>query len=292
MSLFSFPIKIHCWGGLGSQLFAVAMAKKCQENFPRRRTRIILHTGGVTYRAPEIFELFPEMDYREINDFVPSVSNKVAEKKIIARRTSCIATLVSLLKRILESLKLVLKVNENESFAEIRSWTISLRGHYAYVSVSEEFLSLLRTRLMLKSQDKNKSTQRTCGIHYRLGDLVNLDSKKPTPLVDISREFKRLNSIHGFDSTSVYTDSPDLIDSFAHSFDTSNIIVPIATTPITMSSLLSVDYFIGTSSKISFWIAAVRGKIEERPSSLPEVNRKQMLAMIEKEDRLLTYYGT
>jgi hypothetical protein len=120
---------------------------------------------------------------------------------------------------------------------------------------------------------------------------VNLDSKKPTPLEDISREFKRLNSIHGFDTTSVYTDSPDLIDSFAHSFDTSNIIVPIATTPVTMSSLLTVDYFIGTSSKISFWIAAIRGKIEERPSSLPEVNRQQMLALIEKEDRLLNYYG-
>ncbi len=56
-------------GGLGSQLFAVALLKDIQKGSPKRRIAIILHTGGVTRRLPEVVDLFPEISFNYMDDF-------------------------------------------------------------------------------------------------------------------------------------------------------------------------------------------------------------------------------
>ena len=283
------PLRIHCWGGLGSQLFTVAMAQKCQVLFPFKRVIIVLHTGGVTYRAPEILELYPDLNYLQINDYLPVIHGALAKKSVHQNSTS-VARIKRYLRVLLEKSKMVLNADNTKSFEQIRFWTFSLRGHYSSLPVSEDFLISLKAKLNQMHLTQDDSDHNSCGIHYRLGDLVLLDSKKPTPLVAITNEFERRNSVLQFVKTFIFTDSPELATSIAHSFKEDTVEVPIASTTQTMNSLISMEYFIGTSSKISFWVAAIRSRIEKKPSSLPAHNRTQMHCLVEEQDSLINYY--
>ena len=74
MQRFLPPLRIHSWGGLGSQLFAIALAEELKVIFPKRSFKIVLHTGGVTRRLPEIVGLFPNFDYIYEDDFQSNVN--------------------------------------------------------------------------------------------------------------------------------------------------------------------------------------------------------------------------
>jgi hypothetical protein len=47
-------IYVHCWGGLGSQLFAYSISEYLHEKYPKKGIRLVLHTSGVTKRTPAI----------------------------------------------------------------------------------------------------------------------------------------------------------------------------------------------------------------------------------------------
>ena len=46
-------LKIHSWGGFGSQLFTAYVILKVQKRYPGRRIKVIVHTSGVTRRVSE-----------------------------------------------------------------------------------------------------------------------------------------------------------------------------------------------------------------------------------------------
>jgi hypothetical protein len=284
-------MRIHCWGGLGSQLFAVAMAYRCRELFPSRQISLVLHTGGLTYREPEILELFPEIRYSQVNDYLPPAGDGKFEKAAPRKQVFPRFQLVVLLK-LLRKCRLVLSADNLELFEKVRFWTISLRGHYSNVPVREDFLIVLKSRLAQEQNVESESKDTICGIHYRLGDLVGLDSKQPTSLSALVQEYKRLCSSMNFNTTKVFTDSPELVKSFSNSFENTKTEVPIASTVATMSVLIDTDYFIGTSSKISFWVAALRSKAGRRSSSIPIVNQTQMASLVDSNDPFIHFYQT
>ena len=45
------------------------MAEDFKAISPKRSIKIVLHTGGVTRRIPEVTELFPEYEYEYKEDF-------------------------------------------------------------------------------------------------------------------------------------------------------------------------------------------------------------------------------
>ena len=47
-------LKIHSWGGLGSQLHALSIAHDLKQNFPTRKLILIHHTSGVSRRFFEL----------------------------------------------------------------------------------------------------------------------------------------------------------------------------------------------------------------------------------------------
>jgi hypothetical protein len=284
-------MRIHCWGGLGSQLFAVAMAYRCQELFPSRQIRVVLHTGGVTYREPEILELFPEIRYSQVNDYLPPAVNNKFEK-VTAHQQVFPKFQLGFLLKLLKKFRLVVSADNLELYEKVRFWTISLRGHYSYVPVREDFLIVLNSRLTQEENLESDPNRTICGIHYRLGDLVGLDSKQPTSLAALVQEHKRVCSSMNFNTTKVFTDSPELVNSFSHSFENMRMEVPVATTVATMSELLDTHYFIGTSSKVSFWVAALRSKVGKRSSSIPSINQSQMASLVDSIDPFIHYYKT
>ena len=74
------PIKLHCWGGLGSQLYAWALCERLANRFPKRRILLILHTDGITRRDSELDNLFSSSELMHVNDFVDSESNSFSKK--------------------------------------------------------------------------------------------------------------------------------------------------------------------------------------------------------------------
>ena len=92
------PINIHVWGGLGSQLFALALVEDLAKKFPKRSLRMIFHTGGVTYRKLDIAPLLSEYKFFVNDDYashsvtrdsgrsVKNISAKVAQSKISLKK--------------------------------------------------------------------------------------------------------------------------------------------------------------------------------------------------------------
>ena len=62
-------IKVHCWGGFGSQLFALALCNELKTKFPTRKLILILHSSGVSKRVPEIQELLVFVPYKIRDDY-------------------------------------------------------------------------------------------------------------------------------------------------------------------------------------------------------------------------------
>ena len=47
-------LRVHSWGGFGSQLFAAHAILRIQKLFPYRRIKVIIHSSGVTKRTKEV----------------------------------------------------------------------------------------------------------------------------------------------------------------------------------------------------------------------------------------------
>ena len=69
-------LKIHCWGGLGSQLLALNYYLRVQELYPRKRINLVLHTGGITARNSEIDFLSNKINLLKVDDYRAGSNDK------------------------------------------------------------------------------------------------------------------------------------------------------------------------------------------------------------------------
>lgn len=274
----SLPLRIHTWGGLGSQLFAIELAQFLADKYPNRELTIFLHTGGVTRREPEIAALFPEYRYVIVDDFSDKNSNARIQESPLTKRLWSISR--SGARKCIEILGLTANCNDDKSSLRIRPWVLSLRGHYSYRTINPEFLSLLKQLIELKRDSILPLPRNYCAIHYRLGDLLTLAEKNPISEESIRDEVFRVLSTHRFDSLIVLSDSPTEASIRLSGISQIEFVFPDFGTIDVIATSLHATYFIGTSSKISFWIAAIRSSTSSLDSSLPLVNDKQYKRML------------
>lgn len=275
-------MRIHVWGGLGSQLFAIYLAYQISQRYPGRSLILVLHTGGVTRRLPEVCELFPEFEYREVDDFFAGGNGN--SKKI---EKSYAPSLKTLIRNLLLFTGLLAEENDGNS-RKVRSWTLSVRGHYFHRKVSNDFLNLLYSRLARQHQGLVNRYQFIDVIHYRLGDLMALSEKKP---INPSQIVKALSNLEHNEEIIVFSDSTkiaiDLLGRVAS--DTQFIGSDLPSSQILLAAS-NAKIFIGTSSKISYWIIALRNSIDqEMASSMPKIDAKIVDTVIGNEHKI-TYY--
>ncbi len=279
-------LKIHTWGGLGSQLFAIALACDMSERFPKRRIQIVLHTGGVTRRQPEVKTLFPEYNYRLVDDYRPSIESRdsTSINSSLIPRTEIRILVIKLIK----VLGLTVSFDNDLEYSRLKPWVISCRGHYSYRTISFSFLRELNQRIQNNSTDLNLS--QSCTVHYRLGDLLTLVEKSPIPSDRILSALEQLVRTEDFDSLVIFSDSPQ------KAFDLFNGVVPLEVkSPVSdtievMANSIDSKFFIGTSSKISFWIAGIRAQIKNCPSLLPSNNSTQFEGLVGKRRDFISTY--
>jgi hypothetical protein len=282
-------LKIHTWGGLGSQLFAVALAFDIRDKFPRRRIKIVLHTGGVTLRLPEVTDLFPVWDYEYISDFKGSPLN--SEEKNTKSVQKLFHRFVVRLKEIANYCRIIVNCNDDLEYSYLQPWTVACRGHYSHRLVNRSFYELLEEALQNYRSIENQEFGDCLTIHYRLGDLLTLAQKSPISANSIVSESSKLLGVREFDSLVVLSDSPEIAKEVFNRTTAKRLFAPSFNTLEVMSCATSSSYFLGTSSKVSFWIAALRSSKLKIHSSLPKSNRTQMKYMLGSEPDLIHYYG-
>lgn len=242
-------VKIHTWGGLGSQLHALALEFILKDKYPNRRFHFVVHSSGVTKRNIEA-DIFDE-NFAFKDDFGSKIirfNNKLGKMK-------------NFLVKLLFISRFVVNCNNDSGIGSIKLWTVSVRGHYTSISLSRDLVGALWTRLFESSNNRiSIDENRYLAIHYRLGDLEKLPNKSPidakrvvgiAKVVLADKKFKQINIY----SDSIFTSVNNLKTLQLYGTLHTRSLTPIET--ILECSLSQV--FIGTNSKLSIWIAIFRG---------------------------------
>ena len=261
-------LRIHSWGGLGSQLFTAYLILKIKERFTGRRIKVILHSSGLTYRVPEfdfdklgVRTVFVD-DYKEENPESKSeqtpefLNNKI--RKIITKFG------LPMLRR----MNLILNLDSKGSFTSVKFFTLTLRGHYTRLDIEKKYVESLY-KLISEETYNSIARQFDLTIHYRLGDLLTLSQKSPI-------HFKRLEKLidtYKIDSlkTIVLTDSQAL--DYQDFFQGSEFFSVLSPTNVGAAHALNIcihsKFFIGTGAKLSLWASIFRSVLFNRNSYLP-----------------------
>ena len=256
MILKSLTLRVHCWGGLGSQLFALAHAYELRKKFPNRKIMLLMHTSGVSERFSELdFLGDSDFEIRQVRDFKKSSFNQSAQ----IRRVQRIQNQINLIaKKMLYQTGFICSANTTKEFYGVRPWVISTRGHYFNRAISPSFFDFLLKHISVKKKTNNEKGFKLV-IHYRLGDLLELQSK--LPLV-ADKLVHKINAVllHQPDPIIVVF-SESLIEARKKLVSAGlqrEFVVSDLPTAQLISQSLDADFFIGTNSKISLWIANLR----------------------------------
>ena len=252
---FPWRLRIHCWGGLGSQLFAWAFAEELLNSGFARKITLVLHSSGVTQRNSEITHISGRIQIKILHDFSASTrpSDSAGSKNSSPRFRGRLVSFLSRLQIIIFS----------EDFQSIKPWTIQLRSHYSHRALSNETLQIVKTILKNFSTVDGIDTSESAktAIHYRLGDLLTLENKT---FVSADRVVSALEKIRGlelrgFKNVDVFSDSPEVaVDKLSKqnsSFQYNYVDCPSWDVLV---NLLKYPYFISTNSKIGIWVTLLR----------------------------------
>jgi len=242
-------VKIHTWGGLGSQLHALALEFILKEKYPSRRFHFVVHSSGVTKRNVEA-DIFDE-NFGFKDDF--------GSKTI--RFNHKFEKMKNFLVKLLFKSRFVVNCNDDSGIGSIKLWTVSVRGHYTNITLSIDLVSALWTRLFESSNNRFSIDQnRYLAIHYRLGDLETLPNKSPievkrvvgiSSVVLADKKIKQIN---------IYSDSTFTSMNYLKTLELYGTLHTRNLTPIeTILECSLSQVFIGTNSKLSVWITIFRG---------------------------------
>ena len=243
-------LKIHCWGGLGSQLLALNYYLRVQELYPRKRIILVLHTGGITARNSEIDFLSNKINLLKVDDYRAGSNDKQSHT---TDSNSIFNFVKASIKSLANNFRFV--ITDDKKVLKVKFWTFSVRCTYTSNILRKQDIVHMADILGITS---NSAEQNFTGVHYRMGDLPTLKPSALVPLDSISKIINDLNKAGAvIDKVRIYSDSI---------IDNSNLQLPkeidykwkSVDTLQTISELSKAQYFIGTSSKVSLWVAIFR----------------------------------
>ena len=222
--------------------------------FPGKRIILVLHTGGITARSSEIDFLSSKINLLKVDDYRASSNSKQLH-------TNGSKSIFSFIKMNIKFLANFFRfvITDDRKVFKVRFWTNSVRCTYTSNVLRKQDVVHMAGILGI---DSNSSEPNFLGVHYRMGDLPTLKPSALVPLNSISivvNELIKADAV--FDKVKIYSDSivdnsslqlPKEIDSEWISVDTLQ----------TIRELSKARYFIGTSSKVSLWVAIFRWALD------------------------------
>ncbi len=269
-------VSVHCWGGLGSQLFAWAMAEYLAERFPKKHIIIVLHSNGVTRRLPSVNFLESKFEIKMQDDY--SLGQDIDKIQFTQR-----FSYKKILKKILKSAYLVVDANNSVEKKRIKPWTRVLRGHYSYSSISDHTLNIIINDISkfkginLKYGSKK---EKSLGVHYRLGDLIQLPNKSYVKPNNLSQIIVRTIQNYELIKLELYSEDSKLANKML-----GNMIPEFCTYKEseiwdTIIELSEFEFFIGTNSKISVWITILRIHLDTNSYNLLPISMKENIEAV------------
>jgi len=261
-------LRVHTWGGFGSQLFTAYIILKLQRDIPQRRIMAVNHTSGVSRRTIEFDFESIGVASKQIEDFNGedvTTTGFIPNKGILGRFFQFLKVLTV---RFIKGTKIIVEANSDTSFSSIEPWTLALRGHYTNISLENDLVKDLY-ELLINSRNHAKVNSSKVVIHYRLGDLLTLKEKSPIST-------KRIDAILSLIIAKnvvpmLLTDSSE--DEFSKYVSQSSILqkcIPITLDPLhTLQFCIGAEVFVGTGAKISLWAAIFRQFLLQQTSYLP-----------------------
>jgi hypothetical protein len=246
-------LRVHSWGGLGSQLFALSFIYDLQKKFPKKKILLVHHTSGVSRRLFELESILESnISLKLIDDYKPN--QDINQNK---NKSELKYLFIKIIKNILEKLYIFINVDQNPDINKIKPWTTMIRGHYSKKLISDSFLSYCIEKF--KNYNFHFSSK-TLVIHYRLGDLINLPNKSIIDPKYLIEKIRKIVETDKLEQILVYSDtiseakkllSPiENLSNFTQFSDESTFTV--------VQNAISAKYFIGTNSKVSIWISKFR----------------------------------
>lgn len=285
------PLRIHCWGGFGSQLHALFLATETYRIF-NRRTILIFHNSGITKRELEIVPLLGNYDFKVVKDYNETQNNSRQDISSFLRNS-----VLKFLKKIALTMQLVSNFDNATNVSDLKFFTLSLRGHYTNLRVEEELCGDLFEKLMNISEmelgNKFKNLDNWI-IHYRLGDLLHHD--KDFISAKIITNFFKVNQPSGL--LTVLSDSPSVaLKLLTEEFERQNLKIRINSEQLSSVSTLvrciNGKNFLGTTSKISIWAAVFRLILRKGVKTAMPSNLKSNLSYLLDISNLsqIVFYG-
>ena len=235
--------EIHCWGGLGSQLYGIALALDLGEKYSD--LKLVFHNSGVTRRDLEAKEFIARIcNFAIVDDYNHGERETSDHSKFTLRRA------ISKIAKIAGTLN---EANTDYQFYKIYPWTKQIRGHYSYRT--QNFSTLLFMRSEFLKVYEARCQEEELVVHYRLDDIVNLPGKTVISKERVAGEIAKLKQST---KVKVFSDSPKRVEDNLRSLITQELFVSDAETELLITSALKSKFFIGTVSKVSFWIVFLR----------------------------------
>ena len=264
--------QIHCWGGLGSQMYAWALFERLQVQFPNKKFKLVFHTGGVTKRLPDLESIFAKNEKDFVQDFESSdnpISGKSQNKKL---GSTIKKSFTRVIKQVLNSTGFVASANNETEFSKLKPWAISVRGHYSELRIDLETILLMKTRADSSGSNYSINMEQNKELdvlHYRLGDLLSLAEKSPIKTKRITNAILEAKAGTTHDLW-VLSDSPSQAVELLRREDP-EIRVKLDDGSLdawqSFMAMSNANIFIGTNSKLSIWAIIFRALIlQEAPS--------------------------
>jgi hypothetical protein len=255
-------LKVHSWGGLGSQLFVLAFIYDLRKKFPKKKILLVHHTSGVSRRLFELDSILePSISLKLIDDYKPDGSFKNSKNKSIIKYL-----LISIIKKILEKLNVFVNIDQNPDISKIKPWTSIIRGHYNGRLISDDFLSYCVGKF---TNYDFQFLSKTLIIHYRLGDLINLPNKSIITPNYVVEKIRKILEMDKLEQILVYSDTVSEAKKLLSPINNLSDSIQFLDEPtfILVQTAISSKYFIGTNSKVSIWISKLR-KHQNLPTEL------------------------
>jgi hypothetical protein len=281
-------INIHIWGGLGSQLYALALQIDLSKKYQFREIKFLFHTSGVTRREPELNlfsnSLITKEDFEKKNKTSVKLGNNKLNK--ISKLT---------IKYLLELSGFTATCNDNTQYDSLKPWVLSIRGHYSKRRISYDSSIKILQLLNMKNNSLSDLYKENCiSLQYRLGDLLSLDNKSPIDFAILKKTISKVLDEKSIYHVNIYSDSKNTAIEHMNFFSNKvELEFRDVNAKDTIMECTFSQVFIGTNSKISIWIAFLRifqesANLSYLPSSMSEM----FSSMISQSDLIdkIQYY--
>jgi len=248
-------IRVHSWGGLGSQLFALAVVYEINKKIPNKKIDLVHHTAGVTRRFFELdsmidskFNLKVINDYKETKNKTKNKSNRFVKKFIVTS-----------IKLILSMTRLSINLDTTPNLNRIKPWTLEIRGHYSKRQIEKIFLDEC-LEFFNKFNTYSEDISDALTVHYRLGDLLTTTEKSFIAPYYLMNSILEIRNNHPLDRIIIYSDSVgEAKKKLEKIYDIFNLVYFMdSPTQSVIQSCIQSSFFLGTNSKISIWIVKLR----------------------------------